>query len=62
MALGDSLTESARKDEDMHEIHSICRSVQSHTYSAKSNTPDAQTLFEKNLKALSRLNWMSAEF
>ncbi|XP_053741724.1 neuritin 1-like a [Synchiropus splendidus] len=26
MALGDSLTDSARKDEDMHEIHSICRS------------------------------------
>lgn len=31
MALGDSLTDSARKDEDVHEIHSICRSVQSHT-------------------------------
>lgn len=27
MALGDSLTDSARKDEDTHEIHSICRSV-----------------------------------
>ncbi|KAJ0069526.1 hypothetical protein NL108_008477 [Boleophthalmus pectinirostris] len=26
MALGDSLTDSARKDEDTHEIHSICRS------------------------------------
>uniref|UniRef100_A0A3P8U9F4 Neuritin 1 like n=1 Tax=Amphiprion percula TaxID=161767 RepID=A0A3P8U9F4_AMPPE len=26
MALGDSLTDNARKDEDMHEIHSICRS------------------------------------
>ncbi|XP_028306410.1 neuritin 1-like a [Gouania willdenowi] len=26
MALGDSLTDSARKDEDIHEIHSICRS------------------------------------
>ncbi|KAF3689162.1 Neuritin-like protein Precursor [Channa argus] len=26
MALGDSLTDSARKDEDVHEIHSICRS------------------------------------
>uniref|UniRef100_A0A672GVK7 Neuritin 1-like a n=2 Tax=Salarias fasciatus TaxID=181472 RepID=A0A672GVK7_SALFA len=26
MALGDSLTDSARKNEDMHEIHSICRS------------------------------------
>ncbi|KAK7891953.1 hypothetical protein WMY93_023916 [Mugilogobius chulae] len=26
MALGDSLTDSARKDEDAHEIHSICRS------------------------------------
>lgn len=25
MALGDSLTDSARKDEDTHEIHSICR-------------------------------------
>ncbi|XP_071313963.1 neuritin 1-like a isoform X2 [Trachinotus anak] len=25
MALGDSLTDSAPKDEDMHEIHSICR-------------------------------------
>uniref|UniRef100_A0A3B4VEB5 Neuritin 1 like n=1 Tax=Seriola dumerili TaxID=41447 RepID=A0A3B4VEB5_SERDU len=24
MALGDSLTDSARKDEDTHEIHSIC--------------------------------------
>lgn len=27
MALGDSLTSSAHKDEDAHEIHSICRSV-----------------------------------
>ncbi|XP_062276634.1 neuritin 1-like a [Scomber scombrus] len=26
MALGDSLTDNARKDEDTHEIHSICRS------------------------------------
>ncbi|XP_029009847.1 neuritin 1-like a [Betta splendens] len=26
MALGDSLTDNARKDEDVHEIHSICRS------------------------------------
>ncbi|XP_049580246.1 neuritin 1-like a isoform X1 [Syngnathus scovelli] len=26
MALGDSLTDTARKDEDTHEIHSICRS------------------------------------
>ncbi|CAI5667952.1 unnamed protein product [Oreochromis niloticus] len=26
MALGDSLTDSARKEEDTHEIHSICRS------------------------------------
>ncbi|XP_053282335.1 neuritin 1-like a [Pleuronectes platessa] len=26
MSLGDSLTDSARKDEDTHEIHSICRS------------------------------------
>ncbi|XP_075898867.1 neuritin 1-like a [Nelusetta ayraudi] len=26
MALGDSLTDSARKEEDVHEIHSICRS------------------------------------
>ncbi|TDH09219.1 hypothetical protein EPR50_G00084450 [Perca flavescens] len=26
MALGDSLTDSARKNEDTHEIHSICRS------------------------------------
>ncbi|XP_042351624.1 neuritin 1-like a [Plectropomus leopardus] len=26
MALGDSLTDSTHKDEDMHEIHSICRS------------------------------------
>nr|XP_020459915.1 neuritin-like protein isoform X2 [Monopterus albus] len=26
MALGDSLTDSARKDENIHEIHSICRS------------------------------------
>ncbi|XP_031731526.1 neuritin 1-like a [Anarrhichthys ocellatus] len=26
MALGDSLADSARKDEDTHEIHSICRS------------------------------------
>ncbi|XP_037834396.1 neuritin 1-like a [Kryptolebias marmoratus] len=26
MALGDSLTDSAHKDEDAHEIHSICRS------------------------------------
>uniref|UniRef100_A0AAV2L6J4 Neuritin-like protein n=1 Tax=Knipowitschia caucasica TaxID=637954 RepID=A0AAV2L6J4_KNICA len=26
LALGDSLTDSARKDEDTHEIHSICRS------------------------------------
>uniref|UniRef100_A0A3P9J4N6 Neuritin 1-like a n=1 Tax=Oryzias latipes TaxID=8090 RepID=A0A3P9J4N6_ORYLA len=26
MALGDSLTDSAHKDEDPHEIHSICRS------------------------------------
>lgn len=27
MTLGDSLTDSTHKDEDMHEIHSICRSV-----------------------------------
>ena len=27
MALGDSLTDNARKDEDTNEIHSICRSV-----------------------------------
>ncbi|XP_069384215.1 neuritin 1-like a [Paralichthys olivaceus] len=26
LALGDSLTDNARKDEDTHEIHSICRS------------------------------------
>ncbi|XP_040018337.2 neuritin-like protein [Gasterosteus aculeatus] len=26
MALGDSLADNARKDEDAHEIHSICRS------------------------------------
>ncbi|KAM9754515.1 neuritin 1-like a [Menidia menidia] len=26
MALGDSLTDTAQKDEDTHEIHSICRS------------------------------------
>ncbi|XP_075998115.1 neuritin 1-like a [Genypterus blacodes] len=26
MALGDSLTDNARKNEDTHEIHSICRS------------------------------------
>ncbi|XP_060893131.1 neuritin 1-like a [Labrus mixtus] len=26
MSLGDSLTDNARKDEDTHEIHSICRS------------------------------------
>ncbi|XP_014327598.1 neuritin-like protein [Xiphophorus maculatus] len=26
MALGDSLTENARKEEETHEIHSICRS------------------------------------
>ena len=31
MALGDSLTDSARKDEDTHEIHSICRSVSMNT-------------------------------
>lgn len=27
MALGDSLTDNARRDEDTNEIHSICRSV-----------------------------------
>lgn len=32
MALGDSLTDSGRKDEDTHEIHSICRSVCSHKH------------------------------
>lgn len=32
MALGDSLTDSARKDEDTHEIHSICRSECSNTH------------------------------
>ncbi|TNN64205.1 hypothetical protein EYF80_025573 [Liparis tanakae] len=28
MALGDSLADSARRNEDTHEIHSICRSVE----------------------------------
>lgn len=28
MALGDSLADSARNNEDTHEIHSICRSVE----------------------------------
>lgn len=54
MALGDSLTDSARKDEDTHEIHSICRSVSMNTYGS--------TQTHSNLKALSLFNRKSAKF
>lgn len=60
MALGDSLTDSARKDEDTHEIYSICRSACGHTHVVPHYT-HTQTLL-KNPEALSHINRKSADF
>lgn len=60
MALGDSLTDSARKDEDTHEIFSICRSVCGHRHVVPHYT-HTQTLL-KNPEALSHINRKSTDF